>query len=74
MRTVLNFIDLIQFHLICLKLAKFSGVESEKTVSKFRKKNENFCVVFTFSLKRAREIINLWIFFAVLVAVAVVVA
>ena len=28
-RTVLYFIDLIQFHLICQMLAKFSGVESE---------------------------------------------
>ena len=27
--TVSNFIDLIQFHLVCQILAKFSGVESE---------------------------------------------
>ena len=33
---VSNFIDLIQFHLICQILAKFSGVESKGTVSEFR--------------------------------------
>ena len=36
--TVSNYIDLIQFHLICKMLAKFSGVESEKTISKLRKR------------------------------------
>ena len=46
-----NSIDLIQFHLICQMLAKFSGVESETTVW-FEKK----IVVFTYSIKRAREI------------------
>ena len=56
-RTVSNLIDLIQFHLIFQKLAKFSGVESKRTVSKFRKKeNKHFCAVFTFSMKRAHEI------------------
>ena len=35
---VSNFIDLILFHLICHMLTKFSGVESESTVSKFRKR------------------------------------
>ena len=35
--TVSKFIDLIQFHLICQMLAQFSGIESERTVSKFRK-------------------------------------
>ena len=45
-RTVSNFIDPIQFHLICQMLAKFSGVESEMTVSKFRKRKRNFlCLV-----------------------------
>ena len=34
--TVSNFIDLIQFHLICQMLATFSGGESERTSSKFR--------------------------------------
>ena len=37
-RTVSNFIDLNYFHFICQMFVKFSGVESEKTVSKFRKK------------------------------------
>ena len=31
-----NFIELIQFHVICQVLAKFSGVESQGTVSEFR--------------------------------------
>ena len=35
--TVSKFIDLIQFHLICQMLAQFSGIESKRTVSKFRK-------------------------------------
>ena len=36
---------------------KFSGVKSERTVSKFRKKEkENVSVVFTYPIKRAREI------------------
>ena len=34
-RTASNFIDLIQFHLICQMLAKFSGFEFVRTVSKF---------------------------------------
>ena len=29
-RTVSNLVNIIQFHLICQILAKFSGVESEK--------------------------------------------
>ena len=37
-RTVSNLIDLISFHFICQMLAKFSGVESERTVFKFRKR------------------------------------
>ena len=43
---VSNFIDLIQFYLICQKLAKFSGVESERTASKFTEKKKKafvFC-------------------------------
>ena len=57
-RTVSNFIDLIQFHLTCRILAKLSGVESERTVSEFskRKLKEISCAVFTNSIKRAREI------------------
>ena len=38
-------------------LATFSGVESERTIPKFRKRNlKNFCVVFTYSIKRTCEI------------------
>ena len=33
--------------------AKFSGVESERAVSKLQKEKENFCVVY--SIKRSRE-------------------
>ena len=36
-------------------LSKFSGVESERTVSKVKKKL-SFCVMFTYAIKRAREI------------------
>ena len=53
-RTVPNLVDLVQFHLICQMLAKFSGVESERAVFKLRKRI--FCVVFAYSIKRAREI------------------
>jgi len=41
-RTVSNFIDLIQFHLICKILAKLSEVESERTVSELRKRKRKF--------------------------------
>ena len=40
--TVSNFIDLIQFHLICQMLTKFPWFESERTVSKFRKRKRKF--------------------------------
>ena len=43
-RTVSNFNDVIQFHLTFQMLAKFSGVESERTVSKLRKEKENFAL------------------------------
>ena len=33
---VSDFIDLVQFQLICQMLAKFTGVKSERTVFKFR--------------------------------------
>ena len=54
--TVSNFIH--QFQLICKILAKFSGIESARTLSKLRKRKlkENFCVLFTNSIKRACEI------------------
>ena len=48
--------DPIQFHLICQILAKFSGIESERAVSRLRKRKRKFFVVFTYSIKRAREI------------------
>ena len=38
--TVTNFIDLIQFHLICQMLAKFSGVKSGRIMSKLTKKEK----------------------------------
>ena len=41
--SVSNFIDLLQFHLICQMLAKFSRVKSERTVSKFTKRKRKFC-------------------------------
>ena len=53
-RTVSNFNDLIQFHLTCQMLAKFSGVESERTVSMLRKRK--FCVGLTYSIKQAHII------------------
>ena len=34
-------------------LAKFCGVESERVVSKFRKRKRKFCVVVMESVKRA---------------------
>ena len=51
--------SLLQFHLICQMVANFSGAEFHRTVFKFRKKKkkrkENFCVVFTYCIKQARE-------------------
>ena len=41
-RNVSNFDDLIQFHLICQMMAKFLGVKSGRTVSKFRKRKRKF--------------------------------
>ena len=57
-RTVSNFIDPIQFHFIWQMLVKFSHVESERTVFSLEKEKDNFCVVFTDSIKRACEIWN----------------
>ena len=37
-------------------LAKFPRVEPERTVYKFRRGRDNFCVVFTYSIKQACEI------------------
>ena len=53
-RTVSIFIDLIQFHLICQMLATFSGGESERTISKFRKRKSTFlCFVLLLHKPRA---------------------
>ena len=52
---VSDFIDLILLHLLCQMLANFSGIESERTVSKFRRR-KRFCAVFTYFIKRSREI------------------
>ena len=41
-RTISNFIDVIEFHLTCQMLANFSEVESERIVSKFRKRRRAF--------------------------------
>ena len=56
--SVASFIDLIQLNLICQMVAKFSWVESERTVSKFRKRKRTFFFVrsvFMYSIKRAHE-------------------
>ena len=37
-------------------LAKFPWVESERTLSKLKEEKDNFCVVFTYSIKQACEI------------------
>ena len=37
-------------------LAKFHRVESEGPYLSYEKEKENFCVVLTYSIKRAREI------------------
>ena len=55
-RTVSNFIDLNQFHLICQMLAKFSGLNPKGPYVSLEKEKQNFCVVLTYSIKRAREI------------------
>ena len=53
--TVSNFIELTQFHLIFPILAKFSGLNPKGPFLRFGK-NIHFCVVFTDSINRAREI------------------
>ena len=53
-----NFIDLIQFHLVCKILAKLSGLESERAVSDFRKRQRKFLCCVHQPHKQAREIRN----------------
>ena len=45
-----------KFHLICHMLAKFSGFNSKGPYPTLEKEKETICVVFTYSVKRAREI------------------
>ena len=53
---VSNFIDLFYFHLICQMLATFSGLNPKGPFLRLEKEKEAFCVVLTYSIKRAREI------------------
>ena len=53
--TVSNIIDFIQFHLICQILAKFLGLNPKRRYLSVQKGKEIFYVVFTCSIKRARE-------------------
>ena len=57
-RIILNFIDRIQFRLICQILTKFSGFNPKGPHLSLEKERETFCVVFncSYSAKRAREI------------------
>ena len=55
-RTVSNFIDVNYFHLICQMFVKLSGVDPRRQYVSLEK--ENFCIVFNFFIKRAREIRN----------------
>ena len=55
-RTVSNLLNLIQFQFLCQILVKFSGVKSKRTVSQLRRRKGNYCVVFTNSIKQARQI------------------
>ena len=50
--TVSNFIDL----LICQMLAKFSGLNPKGPYVSLEKEKQNFSVVLTYSIKRARGI------------------
>ena len=54
--TFSNIIDFIQFHLICQILAKFLGLNPKGRYLSVQKGKEIFYVVFTCSIKRAREI------------------
>ena len=48
--------DLIQFHLICQILAKFSGLNPKELYLSLEKEKETFCVLFNYCVKRARKI------------------
>ena len=51
-KPISNFIDLIQFHLICQMLAKFSGLNPNGPYVSLEKEKETFCVVLAYSIKR----------------------
>ena len=44
-----------KFHLICHVLSKFSGFNPKGPYPTLEKEKETVCVVFTYSVKRARE-------------------
>ena len=46
----------LKFHLICHMLAKFSGFNPKGPYPTLEKEKETICVVFTYSVKRARKI------------------
>ena len=50
-----QFIDIFQFHLICLRNFLRLNPKGSPYLS-LEKEKENFCVVFTYSINRAREI------------------
>ena len=52
-RTASNFIDLIQFHLIW---RNFLGLNPKGPYLSLEEEKDNFCVVFTYSIKQACEI------------------
>ena len=55
-RTVSNFIDLIQFHLICQMFANFLGLNPKGPYLSLEKEKDNFCVVLAYFVKRVREV------------------
>ena len=57
-RSVANFIDLIQFHLVCQMLRNVLGLNPKGPYLSLEEKKDHFCVcvVFTYSIKRAHEI------------------
>ena len=55
-RTASNFIDFIQFHLIWHMLVKFPGLNPKGPYLSLEEEKDNFCVVFTYSIKQACEI------------------
>ena len=45
LKTVSDFINLVHFQFMCQMLAKLSGVKSERTLFKFRKREKKLCCV-----------------------------